>query len=220
MNDSFHHTMESLVVRHRRYSRLVVVGHVGATLWGLLQGKDLLHTSPNTAFDDYSRLKVREFCSDVLGGANYRLLYPSDFSVPLQHWGSLLGWSHPSPLGLGIHPKYGLWFAYRAAFLVDAPLPVTPTVMTSSPCETCTNKPCVAACPPQALTAASIPNVQACSAFRLEDSSPCASTCLARYACPVGRDYRYPRTQMKFHAQKSLEMLRRWYSEDSPKAGE
>lgn len=210
LDDSIRRTMEALGVMLQRFNRIVVVGHVGSELWDLLQSHERSSHILASTFDQYSRQKVQEYCTHVLGNASFRLLYPTDFPVPLQQWGALLGWSHPSPMGLGIHQEYGLWFAYRAAFLVDAPLPLSQAGSQQSPCERCQEKPCLSVCPPQALKAVSSPDIQACSSFRLKPSSPCASTCLARYACPVGRDYRYSPGQMSYHAQKSLAMLQRW----------
>jgi hypothetical protein len=78
---------------------------------------------------------------------------------------------------------------------------------TSDPCGSCA-RPCVEACPAGAVAATGFDFVP-CSARRLAEGSPCARTCVARLACPVGTAERYGVAQLAFHMDASLVSLRR-----------
>lgn len=193
-----------------KYKSLVLIGNSGPRMWEILADKLNGYHESSDVFDFSSRQAVLDWSNEELNEATYRLLYPTSLPVSLQTMGAYLGWSHPSPLGLGIHPTYGLWFAYRAAFLVDAALEASMVREDCSPCDSCLEKPCLSACPPKALSSMAPPSLSLCSGYRLKNGSPCATSCMARFACPVGKEYRYAKEQMKYHSLHSLETIRRW----------
>ena len=110
------------------YSRLVLIGHGGRTLWSQLQQTDMRRADP---VDTYSLTHTQQFIDDYLDGADSLIVYPSDYLVPLGQLGELAGWSHPSPLGQGINAEFGVWFAYRTAFLTTAVLPIMTSPVTA-----------------------------------------------------------------------------------------
>ena len=190
------------------WPRLLLVGNAGARFWEAYAAFGARTADP---VDHYSRSVVGAFMARTAPRARLRWLYPlEEIVVPLQQLGALAGWSHPSPLGLGIHSEYGLWFAYRAALLTDAPLPLRAAPPAAPPCAACAGRPCLSACPAGAAGWETPFDVPACSAHRLAPGSGCADRCLARLACPVGRDQRYPEAQLRYHYLSSLETLRRW----------
>ncbi len=193
-----------------RYTRLVLLGHGGRRLWQVLHQINPGLSGPDP-IDRFSQAQVARFVTDYLDGADYRLLYPGDTPVPLGRLGELAGWCRPSPLGLGIHPTFGLWFAYRAAFLIAAPLPSVVTSPEPVPCATCHDRPCIAACPAGAVFAPAGFDVAACSTFRLQPASPCAGRCLARLACPAAPEHRYGDDQIAYHYGHSLATIRTYY---------
>lgn len=153
-----------------------------------------------------------------------QILYPGAANgLDLRAWLRAAKVQYPSRLGIGIRPDVGTWFAVRAAVattLLDAQrtsigrmypeLPEGP-----SPCDVCTEAPCVQACPASAIDAAD-PLIR-CVNHRVDearntegDSSSCASRCHSRSSCPVGLQHRYPDALMRYHYQASLVMLRRW----------
>ena len=73
------------------------------------------------------------------------------------------GAGHVSPLGLNIHPTYGLWHAYRAALLFPVEFDIAQQSPGAHPCETCADKPCLTACPVDAFDGTSY-DVPACAA--------------------------------------------------------
>ncbi len=134
-------------------------------------------------------------------------VYPFEMNPPWPFltWARRAGAGHVSPLGLNIHPAYGLWHAYRAALLfpVEFDLPVqTPG---RHPCETCDTKPCLSACPVAAFDGATY-DVPACAAHIASPAGEACMTrgCLARHACPVGQGFAYAPAQAEFHMRAFL----------------
>lgn len=187
------------------YGRLVLTGHGGKQLWAQLQKADRHKSDP---VDHYSINVTNQFIADFLDGADHLLLYPShQYLIPLQQLGELAGWGRPSPLGQSIHPEFGVWFAHRTAFLTKSALPVMKGESGLRPCDTCTAKPCLTACPVGAVTFDHF-NITNCVDFRLQPNSICADRCLARMACPAAPQHRYPIEQIQYHYTQSLDMIR------------
>ncbi|HJP37483.1 MAG TPA: hypothetical protein QF901_16020, partial [Gammaproteobacteria bacterium] len=119
------------------YERLVVLGNGGGQFWDSLTRSvgTVSSLESDHPVDQFSRFNVENTVRDHWGDGDFRILYPGEPGVPLQQLGRLAGWHHDSPLGIGIHRAYGPWFAYRAAFLIDASLPLSNEPDTDSPCD-------------------------------------------------------------------------------------
>ena len=200
--------VESIGSSATNYKRLLLLGHGGKRLWGALNEFGWQTADP---IDHFSIQLTQAFLHDYLGNPPHLRLYPlTDYMIPLQQLGELVGWCHPSPLGLGISPTYGLWFAYRAAYLVDADLPLTTCHLSSSPCAICIAKPCITTCPASAVQLTGF-DVFKCSHYRLEMNSPCGDRCLARLACPVAPEHRYELAQVRYHYGRSLQTIQEYF---------
>ncbi|MCB8946264.1 MAG: hypothetical protein H6658_21165 [Ardenticatenaceae bacterium] len=200
---------EAMGVPVSGYKRLLLLGHGGRRFWRAFNEFGWQTADPI----DHFSIHLTETClRDYLGNPPYLRLYPlTEHIVPLPRLGELAGWCHPSPLGLGISPTYGLWFAYRTAYLVDADLPLAPFSLPPSPCHTCADKPCITTCPASAVRLAEGFDVFKCSHFRLEESSPCQDRCLARLACPVAPEHCYTLAQVQYHYGRSLQTIREYF---------
>jgi len=183
-----------------KFQRLVLLGHAGKRLWQAIAENGWIEPDP---IDTFSVLVARQFIGEYLKSPAWELLYPTSLNISLMDLGEYLGWSNPTPLGLGIHPEYGLWWAYRVAFLLDYPLPITPPDSRGSPCRQCQAQPCLSACPVGATDTSGIDWLQ-CATYRVMPASTCADRCQARLACPVGPQYQYPIPQIKYHYLHSL----------------
>lgn len=193
------------------YARLVLLGSAGKALWPALTGFGFYTDDPI----DYFACKMTElFVRDYLDDTDYLLLYPGDYLIPLQQLGALAGWHQPSPLGIGIHDDYGLWFAYRVAFLTKLELPLSELPLNTgpSPCASCEDKPCISRCPAAAVKPAENLDIPACMSFRLQPDSDCQLQCLARLACPLASEHRYGDEQIGYHYGRSLRSIRRYHS--------
>ncbi len=129
-----------------------------------------------------------------------RAVYPfGPGAPPFQRWALRAETLYSSPLGILIHPEYGLWHAWRAALLFPERLALPPRSGAPHPCESCAEKPCLAACPVGAFTGSSY-DVPACAAHIARPEADCLSVgCHARNVCPVGPQWRYDPAQTRFH---------------------
>jgi len=132
-------------------------------------------------------------------------LFPSDGPpyMPFQRWAQRAEPVAPSPLGLLIHPRYGLWHSYRGALAFAQALELGAREEMASPCESCEGRPCLSACPVGAFTSEGY-DVDACAVWVGSAAGRlCAETgCLARHACPVGRSFAYGPEQAAFYMRE------------------
>ncbi len=197
-----------------RYNSLVLLGHGGKQLWTALAEYGWKTEDP---VDHYSLATTETFIREYLDSPAVMMLYPTGYGIPLQRLGELAGWSHPSPLGLGISEAYGVWFAYRSAFLTTATLPSMADQLTVSPCDSCHDKPCIPACPAGAVQGIGALDLAKCADFRTLEQSLCRDRCLARMACPVAEEHRYTLEQIQYHYGRSLESVKLYQSKDQVK---
>jgi hypothetical protein len=148
--------------------------------------------------DKWSKQVIRPAAA-AAGASAY---FPSDPPwQPFQQWAMRAEGLKPSPLGILIHPRYGLWHGYRGALGFDRAMPVTGEPAGGHPCERCIGRPCLSGCPADALAGATFDMGRCRAHLRTgEGVTGClAHGCLSRDACPVGCDYRYPAGQLRFH---------------------
>lgn len=119
---------------------------------------------------------------------------------PFQRWAAQAEPLHPSPLGLFIHPRLGLWHSYRGALAFPVHLASEPLEAAPSPCASCDMRPCLSACPVGAFSETGY-NVGRCVAhIRSAAGAECRERgCLARRACPVGTGHAHGEAQAAFH---------------------
>jgi len=116
---------------------------------------------------------------------------------PFIDWALASGRAHVSPVGLLVHDRAGLMLSYRGALGFSAP--VEAPAPEPSPCETCAEKPCLAACPVGAFTGGAY-DVAACKADLERAGNDCmARGCAVRRACPISRAHGRVEAQSAFH---------------------
>lgn len=182
---------------------LILLGNAGGSIWPAFSRWRTQYNGPDP-LDTWSKEIIYPLVK-ALGGTAY---FPSDPPwQPFQQWAMRAEGLKPSPLGILIHPEYGLWHGYRGA--IGFPRAVAKSharkVVTVGRyvCEGCETKPCLTACPVSAIGME--PADFAVSACRSHLATPSGqggcmvSGCLARNACPVGPEYRYPPEQLEFH---------------------
>lgn len=173
---------------------VILIGNAGPAMFNRFARE----RDPETALlDDWCRERV----SSLASGLDARAVFPFDQPpLPILRWARRGGAGHTSPLGLNIHPLYGLWHAYRAALLFDVAFDIPAPSAGPSPCESCADKPCLHTCPVAAFDGTGY-KVETCvDHIGSPAGSPCMSTgCLARQACPVGTAFAYHPRQAAFH---------------------
>tara|TARA_R110002096_G_scaffold14582_2_gene50635 strand:- start:45445 stop:46092 length:648 start_codon:yes stop_codon:yes gene_type:complete len=105
--------------------------------------------------------------------------------APFLDWAKQSGRAFSSPLGMLVHDTYGMMISYRGALAFDQKLQI-PAPPTISPCNTCADKPCLTACPVNAITDAGY-NVDRCHQYLDTNAGETCMTqaCQIRTACPV-----------------------------------
>ncbi len=175
---------------------LVLVGNAGPALYEAFFAGG--QTSGANPLDDWTRRMVMPIAARF--GA--RAAFPSDGPpwLPFQRWAMRAEGVKASPLGVLIHPDFGLWHAYRAALVFDRRLDLGPAPFRAHPCDTCVARPCMTTCPVGAITAEGYAVDNCAQHVGGPEGEACRSIgCLARRACPVGPEHRYPDRALAFH---------------------
>ena len=130
-----------------------------------------------------------------------RAVSPNDRPyLPFQQWAMRAEGLKSSPLGILMHPEYGLWHAYRGALLFDVELDLPQPREMIHLCDLCDGKPCLKACPVGAHSIAGFDHAACLAHVRSPNGHACMEGgCFDRNACPYGTDYRYGRDQQAFH---------------------
>jgi len=190
----------------RTAQSLVLLGNVGANIWPAFQASPEAHDGQP---DPLNRWSLRLI--DALAGRFGALgLYPFGGPPhwPFQRWAQRAEAVWPSPVGMLIHPDHGLWHAYRGALAFAEPIDLPAHTDRPSPCDSCADKPCLTTCPVGAFTAAGY-DVPACAGhIAAAAGRDCLEAgCLARRACPAGREGLYDAGQAGFHMAAFLKAL-------------
>jgi ferredoxin len=177
---------------------LILIGHAGSSIWPHFQKwrSAQPHNFANP-LDTWSEQVISPIAAALGGRAVFPFQKPFH---PFQQWAMRAQGLRPSPLGILIHPVYGLWHAYRGAIAFEAESLIQEAQETSHPCDLCAGKPCLSACPVNAFSKDGY-DVSACRThLASREGNACISGgCLARLACPVGSEFKYSVAQMQFH---------------------
>lgn len=177
---------------------VLLVGQAGAAPWPHFQ-RWLERQAKGIAnpLDTWSR----EVIGAVAEAFGARAVSPSDRPfLPFQQWAMRAEGLKPSPLGILMHPRYGLWHAYRGALLFEVEIALDEPHEVNHLCDACADKPCLKSCPVGAYTEHGFAYQSCLDHVRGADGEPCRTGgCLDRNACPYGVDYRYPRDVKAFH---------------------
>ena len=179
---------------------VLMVGNTGPAMWQRFTDKRQAGRSP---LDSWTRTVLTRV-ADQVGG---RAVYPFDRPyLPFQRWSMRAEPCHPSPIGMLIHPEFGLWHALRGALLFTREISIPEVARFPSPCDSCQDRPCLTACPATAFSPTNGYDVPRCVGHL---GRPAGQDCIdigcrARRACPVGGSYRYAAEQARFHMEAFL----------------
>lgn len=162
-----------------------MVGNVGPRFWSIVQA------SPEGKRGD----PIDRWTASVLADLADATLFPFGGPPhhPFQRWARRADPSlSVSPLGILIHPEFGLWHALRGALLFRDRLELPASDRRPSPCASCAAKPCLRTCPVGAFKGDGYDVVSCRSYLATLSGQPCMiQGCQARLACPVGREHAY-----------------------------
>jgi hypothetical protein len=197
------------------FPTLLLIGSAGTRMWRSLEGRGWLSRRDPVDGHVMEALEAFEMLAfSTEADSAWRRIWPAQGGggpvLPLSALGEAAGWSHRSPMGLGVHARYGPWFAYRGAYLLAAAHPPRHEAPSASPCASCAARPCVTACPAGAVGGEAGLDVAGCFGERLRPGTPCADRCDARLACPVGVEFRYCDAQLRHHHRAATGSYVRW----------
>lgn len=184
---------------------VLLIGNAGAGYWphfGAWRAQQAANMS--NPLDTWSA----EIIGSVASRFGARAVSPSDRPyLPFQQWAMRAEGLRPSPLGILMHPQYGLWHAYRGALIFGAGSVADEVrVMNQAPadpihlCDLCIEKPCKKACPVGAHAGEGFAHQSCLAHLRSAAGAECCEQgCFDRNACPYGTEYRYPADVQAFH---------------------
>jgi hypothetical protein len=176
---------------------IVLAGMVGRDGWDAFAASPEASDGLADPLDRWSRRLIESLAREL--GAKALLPFGGPPFLPFQRWAERAEPLHSSPIGLLIHPYYGLWHSFRGALGLSEELAVAEPSAVPNPCETCSGRWCLKTCPVGAFSEAGY-DVAACADhLRSTAGGDCmAFGCRARRACPVGADQAYGPEQARF----------------------
>jgi len=181
---------------------LVLLGFTGAMQWPIFAASAEFNDGQPHSLDRWSVRVIGQL--GILFGA--RPLYPFGGPAwwPFQRWAQRAEALQSSPLGILMHPRFGLWHAYRGALLFAEVLALPARTLWPPPCESCVTKPCIASCPAGAVTPSGFDRAACAAHVASPQGVACRSGCLSRGSCPVAVPHRYGTEQATFHMRAQL----------------
>lgn len=177
---------------------VLLVGQAGATPWPhFMKWREGQAADLANPLDSWAR----EVIGVVAQTVGARVVSPSDKPyLPFQQWAMRAEGLRPSPLGILMHPEYGLWHAYRGALLFDVEVSIQEPREMIHLCDACDGKPCLKACPVDAYSPVGFAYQDCLAHVRGQAGGACRDGgCRDRNACPYGSAYRYPAEVQAFH---------------------
>ena len=176
----------------------IVMLAFGAKEWPAFSGAPEFADGKAHPLDRWSYRVVTDLARELGARAYFPFTAPL---MPFMRWAQKAEPVAPSEIGMLIHPTYGLWRAWRGALAFAEKIELPDKVDRARPCDSCSDKPCLAACPVSAMKGGGVYDVPVCGGhLRRSEGADCmARGCLARRACPVGVKHQYSRDQAAFH---------------------
>jgi len=176
---------------------IVLAGMVGRDGWEAFAASPEASDGLADPLDRWSRRLIESLARDL--GAKALFPFGGPPFLPFQQWAQRAEPVHSSPIGLLIHPYYGLWHSYRGALGLSEELAVPDPAPISSPCETCSGRWCLKTCPVGAFSEAGYDVAVCVGHLKSTAGGDCmAEGCRARRACPVGAEHAYGPEQASF----------------------
>jgi len=182
-----------------------LIGNAGPDMWQKFRVSPEFCDGKSDPMNRWTQRNVIALANAV----GVEAVFPFDIPYwPFQRFAQSALGIKSSPLGLLIHPEFGLWHAFRAVviapegreFLIPANGLAQKVDELIHPCENCIEKPCLQACPVDAFDGVSLKRDACLGHLDAAIEPDCMSIgCRARDACPVGQPHRYSPEQIAFH---------------------
>jgi epoxyqueuosine reductase len=178
---------------------MILIGPREPGFWPHLQSASEWHDGAADPVDRWSRRVIGRLAGDLEATALFPFGGPPWH--PFQSWAVRTGRCWESPVRLLVHDRQGLMVSFRGALAMKQVLELPGP--SPRPCDACKAKPCLAACPPRALTGAGY-DLAACHGWldRPEGSACLEGGCLVRRACPLSHAYARMQEQSAYHMRQ------------------
>ena len=163
-------------------STLVLLGPT-YNFWDIITASDIYRDGKSDPIDRWSTKTITAIAQNL--GARPIFPFGGPPYAPFLNWAKASGQAWDSPVGMLVHNLTGLMVSYRGALAFDGRLEL-PTLTFDNPCDTCDDKPCLTACPVDALNSNGY-DVPKCHAYMDTNAGATCLTqgCLVRRACPA-----------------------------------
>lgn len=163
--------------------------------WSIFSASPERNDGLDHPIDRWSQRTIEALAKQVRASAIFPFQGPPYH--PFSSWAQRAGVAWQSPSGLLVHSVYGMWISFRGAVVLEEDAPLEPA--TVSPCETCT-RPCLQSCPVEAISDDGFEYQTCRDHVQSAAGAACAASgCVARRACPVGKDFAPPNEQLQLH---------------------
>jgi epoxyqueuosine reductase len=175
---------------------LLLLGPKEPAFWPHFTVQPEWHDGAPDPVDRWSRRVIGHLACDL--GAKALFPFTGPPHLPFYKWALATGRFWPSPVSLLVHDQAGLMVSIRGALALRHHLDLPEQA--PNPCATCTTKPCLAACPPRALTGAGY-DVPGCHRYLDTDAGQSCMTagCAVRRACPLSIRHARMHEQSAYH---------------------
>ncbi len=178
---------------------LVLAGNAGPEMWRRFNSS-AERNLPVDPLNGFSRRVVGELAEKLNAKAIYPFTGPP--FLPFLRWAQKAEPVWPSPIGPLIHAEYGLWHAYRGALAFASRIVLPAREHAECPCDSCISRPCLTTCPVSAFSQSGYDVPRCVTHVDSPAGIECLTGgCLARRACPIGREYAYAPEQAEFHTR-------------------
>jgi len=177
---------------------LLLLGPAEPGYWAHLTAQpEWLDGAPDPV-DRWSRRVIGRMACDL--GAKALFPFGGPPWLPFYQWALRTGRVWDSPVRLLVHDVAGLMVSFRGALALKTPIALPPA--SPRPCDGCV-KPCLTACPADALSAKGY-DVPACHRFLdSKDGAAClGGGCLVRRACPLSQAYARMEEHSAYHMRQ------------------
>ena len=149
--------------------------------------------------DRWSRRVIGRMACDLEGKALFPFGGPP--YQPFYQWALRSGSVWDSPVKLLVHAEQGLFVSFRGALALQEAVDLPPS--SPRPCDSCADRPCLTACPVQALTGQGYDVPRCHGHLDRPEGAPCMTGgCIVRATCPVSQGHARMPDQSAYHMRQ------------------
>ncbi|MDB3902484.1 hypothetical protein N9353_00545 [Amylibacter sp.] len=173
----------------KNFKQTIILLSPAYNFWPIFKKSDEYHQKIIDPIDTWSKRVISNIAIKV--SAEPKFPFGKNFGAPFFEWAKLSGEAWDSPIGMLVHSKMGLMVSYRGALIFDQKIKLRKRYP-EKPCIKCIKKPCINACPIDALTPEGY-DIQSCYDFldTNRGENCMTNSCKVRTSCPISVAVKY-----------------------------